>query len=201
MRWARTYSLVLIIESVQRSLGSFISELNLTYSVFGSPRATSCAMSTSCGGASPVAARASRNMVLQKGHAVAMVVAPVATSSAARLWLTLWPDSSPRNARPPPAPQQKLRSWLRGASTSWPDWATMARGWSYTFAIAADIAGVVEDDLFGLRSVGHSGQKPLLIWAGVDVRAEARTLLSVGRWLQGLRGLKPASIFRLLWHD
>jgi len=39
-------------------------------------------------------------MVLQKGQAVPMVCAPVATSSLARAWLTRSPVSSPRNARP-----------------------------------------------------------------------------------------------------
>jgi hypothetical protein len=81
--------------------------------LLSNPRAASGAMSTSCGAASPVAAKASQNMVLQKGQAAAMVCAPVATSSAARLWLTRSLVSSPRKARPPPTPQQKLRSRLR----------------------------------------------------------------------------------------
>jgi len=60
------------------------------------------------------------NMVLQKGHAVATVPAPVAASSRARTWETrASPFSSPRKASPPPAPQQKLRSWLRGLRPGW----------------------------------------------------------------------------------
>ena len=52
-------------------------------------RAVSWAMSSSWGGCSltgVIAVRASRNMVLQKGQAVAMVSAPVAASSRARTW-------------------------------------------------------------------------------------------------------------------
>jgi hypothetical protein len=36
--------------------------------------------------------------------------------------------SSPRKASPPPAPQQKLRSWLRGASTRVACCSMTARG-------------------------------------------------------------------------
>ena len=76
-----------------------------------------------------IAVRASRNMVLQKGQAVATVWAPVAASSRARTWETrASPSSSPRKASPPPAPQQKLRSWLRGASTRVACCAMTARG-------------------------------------------------------------------------
>src|ERR1017187_8851841 len=128
-------------------------------------------MSSNCGAASPLVAKASRSIVLQKGHAVAMVFAPVATSSAARTWLTRSPVSSPRKERPPPAPQQKLRSWLRGASTTVPAKAAtasatkaalvVARGFDYgsgqscngarlvvDVAIAAQVAGIVEYDFF-----------------------------------------------------
>src|ERR1700721_376631 len=57
----------------------------LTVLAGGSARAVSWAMSNSCGAVPLVAESASRNMVLQKGQAVAMVEAPVATSSLARV--------------------------------------------------------------------------------------------------------------------
>src|ERR1019366_2172727 len=100
-------------------LGDHGAPLGYGTSVGGRLRAVSWAISRSWGGvASPeMAGRASRNMVLQKGQAVATVLAPVAASSRARTWETRSPVSSPRKASPPPAPPQKLRSWLRGAST------------------------------------------------------------------------------------
>src|SRR5487761_1328365 len=76
----------------------------------GKARAVNWAMSSNCGGASPIADSASRNIVLQNGQAVPTICAPVPASSAARTWLTRSPLSSPRKASPPPAPQQKLRS-------------------------------------------------------------------------------------------
>ena len=47
--------------------------------------ATIWAMSSNFGGEGDIAARASRNMVLQNGQAAATVPAPVAASSRARL--------------------------------------------------------------------------------------------------------------------
>src|SRR6185312_9588582 len=102
------------------------------FCIVGNARAVNCAISSNCGGASPIDESASRNIVLQNGQAVPTIFAPVATSSAARTWLTRSPVSSPRKARPPPAPQQKLRSCERGASTNSPALATISRGSSYT---------------------------------------------------------------------
>src|SRR5712691_10756749 len=98
----------------------------------GSDAAAICAISSSLGGASDTAASASRNIVLQNGQAAPTTLAPVATSSFARAWLTRSPFSSPRNASPPPAPQQKLRSLDRGGSITSPERAITARGSSYT---------------------------------------------------------------------
>src|SRR5215467_10399023 len=64
-------------------------------------------MSSSFGGFGETAVSASRNMVLQKGHAAATISAPVAASSRARLWLTRSPFSSPKNASPPPSSTAK----------------------------------------------------------------------------------------------
>ena len=96
------------------------------------------------GGVGVMAVRASRNMVLQKGQAVATVCAPVAASSRARTWLTrASPFSSPRKASPPPAPQQKLRSWLRGASTRVRLLLDDGAGLVVDVLVAAEVAGVV----------------------------------------------------------
>src|ERR1700687_1155446 len=79
----------------------------INYSLRSIAAAAICAMSSSFGGVFEIPESASRNMVLQNGQAAPMTVAPVATSSSARVTLTRCPDSSPRNASPPPAPQQK----------------------------------------------------------------------------------------------
>ena len=76
----------------------------------GRHRARSAQCPASCGGASLVAASASRNMVLQNGQAVPTTSAPGSHQFLRATWLTRSPVSSPRNASPPPAPQQKLRS-------------------------------------------------------------------------------------------
>src|ERR1700682_6029329 len=87
-----------------------------------------CAMSISLGGVFETPASASRNMVLQKGQAAPTTVAPVATNSSARSTLTRLPFSSPRNARPPPAPQQNDRSRERGGSITSPNLPITDRG-------------------------------------------------------------------------
>ncbi len=67
----------------------------------------------------PLPPNASRNIVWQKGHAVPITCAPVATSSSTRSTFTRLPFSSPRNIWPPPAPQQNERSRARcGSITS-----------------------------------------------------------------------------------
>ena len=54
---------------------------------------------------------------MQKGQAVATVSTPLAMISSTRLWLTRVPVFSSIHMRPPPAPQQKPFSRLRGSST------------------------------------------------------------------------------------
>ena len=58
----------------------------------------------------------SLSMVMQNGHAAAMVRAPVASASAVRFSLIRVPSVSSMNIRAPPAPQQKARSLVRGIS-------------------------------------------------------------------------------------
>src|SRR5260370_29914900 len=89
-------------------------------------------MSSSFGGVLVKLDNASRNMVLQNGHAAPTMAAPVAANSSARSTLTRLPFSSPRNASPPPAPQQNDRSRARGGSTRFHDHAMTLRGASYT---------------------------------------------------------------------
>ncbi len=83
--------------------------------------------------------------LLQNGHAVPTVAAPVAASPRARIWLTRWPVSSPRNTRPPPAPQQNDRSRARGGSTTVADWQSPIVV-HRTPPVAAEITGIVEND-------------------------------------------------------
>ena len=87
-------------------------------------------------------------MVLQNGQAAPTMSAPVATSSLARAWLTRLPVSSPRNTRPPPAPQQKDRSRARGGSMTSAVRAMTSTRLVVDAAIAAEIAGIVKDDPF-----------------------------------------------------
>ena len=58
----------------------------------------------------------SSNIWMQKGQAVATTPAPVFAASAVRRWFTRAPSSS-SHMLPPPAPQQRPRSRLRGIST------------------------------------------------------------------------------------
>ena len=172
----------------------------------GRLRAVSWAMSSSCGGVSAgIAVRASRNIVLQKGQAVPTILAPVATSSLARTWLTRSPVSSPRKARPPPAPQQKLRSCERGASTSVPACGDDGAGLVVDVLIAAEVAGVVVDDAFVrcclreavlvarhelgvVLDLGGDAELAPVGGDGADaVRADGDDLLDLGG-LEGFRG-------------
>src|SRR5262249_29872330 len=54
------------------------------------------------------------SMIVQKGQAVATVLAPDASTSSMRLWLTRVPIFSSIHMRPPPAPQQNPCCRLRG---------------------------------------------------------------------------------------
>src|SRR5258708_28434978 len=85
-------------------------------------------MSSSFGGVFEIPESASRNIVLQNGQAAPTTVAPVATSSSARVTLTRCPASSPRNASPPPAPQQQERSLSRGGPRTLSDCPTPIAG-------------------------------------------------------------------------
>src|SRR6185295_18224744 len=86
------------------------------------------AISSSFGGVADTCASASRNIVWQNGQAAPTIPAPVATSSSARSTLTRFPFSSPKNASPPPAPQQRERLRARGGSITSPASPATARG-------------------------------------------------------------------------
>src|SRR3954470_4823474 len=93
--------------------------------------AASCAISSKRGGSPGSEARESRSIVLQKGQAAPIVVSPVDASSLALAALTRSPVSSPRNTKPPPAPQQNPRSRERGGSTTLAERAITCLGSSY----------------------------------------------------------------------
>ena len=67
---------------------------------------------------SPLALPPSTSMVMQNGHMVATVCAPVSASSFARTRLMRSPMVSSSHMRPPPAPQQKPFLPSRGTDTS-----------------------------------------------------------------------------------
>ena len=97
----------------------------------GNDAAAICAISSNMGGVGETAVSASRNIVLQNGQAVPTMSAPVADNFFTLLWLTRSPVSSPKNAKPPPAPQQKLRSRVRGGSMILPHRPSTSHGSSY----------------------------------------------------------------------
>ena len=57
-------------------------------------------------------------IVMQNGHATATASAPVASSSSVRSTLMRYPCVSSIHMRPPPAPQQRPRLFVRAGSTS-----------------------------------------------------------------------------------
>ena len=68
--------------------------------------------------ADDAAATPSVSIVVQNGHAVAMVVAPVAMASSARFTLIRVPIVSFMKTRAPPPPQQNADSHERGISAT-----------------------------------------------------------------------------------
>ena len=94
-------------------------------------------------------------MVLQNGQAAPITAAPVATSSSARSTFTRLPFSSPRNTSPPPAPQQNDRSRVAGRIHHLTGPRDHLARLIVDVAIAAQVAGVVEDDLLARPGRGR----------------------------------------------
>ena len=103
---------------------------------------------------------------------------------SARTWLTRSPVSSPRKTRPPPAPQQKLRSRARGGSMTAPAVAATVARLVIHVAIAAQIARIVEDDFFLVLSRPLAADPRIAPGIRCDARSAAacRTPSSLPGW-------------------
>ena len=110
----------------------------------------------------------------------------------ARSMFTRLPFSSPRNIWPPPAPQQNERSRARAGSATSSHRAITSRGSIVDIAVAAQVAGIVEDHfvpaLCPLRQLRLQAGQQFAVMLNLERRAEFLPIRrrwcarNAGRW-------------------